>query len=52
MEQTFFDIDSRLLKIDEEIIKSTKEQFEKIDDIARYNQQKVLSCFIKMCAKN
>ncbi|MBR2044000.1 MAG: methionine gamma-lyase family protein [Clostridia bacterium] len=47
MEQTFFDIDSRLLKIDEEIIKSTKEQFEKIDDIARYNQQKVLSCFIK-----
>ena len=47
MEQTFFDIDSRLLKIDEEIIKSTKEQFEKIDGIARYNQQKVLSCFIK-----
>lgn len=47
MEQTFFDIDSRLLSLDSQIIKETKEQFEKIDCIAQYNQQKVLSSFIK-----
>lgn len=47
MEQTFFNIDKRLLSLDEEIIKETRAQFEKIDDITRYNQQKVLSSFIK-----
>ena len=47
MENSFFDIDEKLLKLDSEIIGETKAQFEKIDDIARYNQQKVLSAFIK-----
>jgi cystathionine beta-lyase family protein involved in aluminum resistance len=47
MENSFFDIDEKLLKLDSEIIVETKAQFEKIDDIARYNQQKVLSAFIK-----
>lgn len=47
MKQTFFDIDSKLLNLDEQIIKETKEQFERIDSIAQFNQQKVLSAFIK-----
>lgn len=47
MEQTFFNFDEKLLSIDSEIIKETKEQFEKIDNIVQYNQQKVLSAFIK-----
>ncbi len=47
MEQTFFNFDEKLLSIDSEIINSTKEQFEKIDSIVQYNQQKVLSAFIK-----
>lgn len=47
MEQTFFDIDKRLLALDDEILKDTLEQFKKIDDIARFNQQKVLASFIK-----
>ena len=47
MEQTFFNFDERLLSIDSEIINETKEQFEKIDSIVQYNQQKVLSAFIK-----
>ncbi len=47
MENSFFDIDEKLLKLDSQIIWETKAQFEKIDDIARYNQQKVLSAFIK-----
>ena len=47
MEQTFFNIDKRLLSLDEEIIEEIKTQFEKIDHIAQYNQQKVLSSFIK-----
>ncbi len=47
MDNTFFDIDSRLLKLDNSIIEEIKPIFGKIDDIARYNQQKVLSAFIK-----
>lgn len=47
MEQTFFNFDEKLLSIDSEIIEETKEQFEKIDNIVQYNQQKVLSAFIK-----
>ncbi|MBE6728625.1 MAG: hypothetical protein E7568_00135 [Ruminococcaceae bacterium] len=47
MEQTFFNFDKRLLSLDTEIISDLKGQFEKIDSIVQYNQQKVLSAFIK-----
>lgn len=47
MENTFFDIDGKLLALDNTVIEEIKPLFERIDDIARYNQQKVLSAFIK-----
>lgn len=47
MEQTFFNFDERLLSIDTKIMQGLTERFKKIDDIVQYNQQKVLSAFIK-----
>ncbi len=46
MENKFFNIDEKLLTLDNEIINETREQFRRIDEIAQYNQQKVLSAFI------
>lgn len=46
MENKFFNINEKLLTLDNEIINETREQFGKIDEIAQYNQQKVLSAFI------
>ena len=46
MENKFFNINEKLLTLDNKIINETREQFGKIDEIAQYNQQKVLSAFI------
>ena len=43
----FFNIDERLLKIGKEAIEMAEPVFKDIEDITRYNQQKVLSAFIK-----
>lgn len=43
----FFDIDSNILKASEKAIKKTEKEFKKIDEITDFNQQKVISAFIK-----
>lgn len=43
----FFDIDSRILKASDQALEKVKKQFETIDEITEYNQQKVISAFIK-----
>lgn len=43
----FFDIDSRLLKISDEALKMCKNEFDAAQEISAYNQNKVLSAFIK-----
>ncbi|MBO7218227.1 MAG: methionine gamma-lyase family protein, partial [Clostridia bacterium] len=43
----FFKIDDSLLKLDEKALSMCRPIFEGIDEIARYNQHKVLSAFIK-----
>ena len=43
----FFNIDSRILKASDEALKKVEKEFKKIDDITEYNQQKVISAFIK-----
>ncbi len=43
----FFDIDSKILKASEKAIKKTEKEFKKIDEITEFNQQKVISAFIK-----
>lgn len=43
---SFFDVEDKLKLKDAEAIKLSKEQFEKIDKVREYNQQKVLSAFI------
>lgn len=43
----FFDIDSRILKASDQALEQVKKQFETIDEITEYNQQKVISAFIK-----
>lgn len=43
----FFDIDSKILKASEKAIKKTEKEFKKIDEITDFNQQKVISAFIK-----
>ena len=43
----FFKFDDELLLLGEQAKTDCREAFEKIDDIARYNQQKVLSAFTK-----
>ncbi len=43
----FFKIDERLQTASEKALLNAKASFERIDDITEYNQQKVLSAFIK-----
>ena len=43
----FFNIDERLLKIGEEALEMAEPVFKEIEKTTRYNQQKVLSAFIK-----
>ncbi len=43
----FFEIDERLLKIGEEALEMVEPVFKEIEKTTRYNQQKVLSAFIK-----
>ena len=44
---SFFDIDNALLKRADEALLSCKDKFNEIDKITEFNQQKVLSAFIK-----
>ncbi|MBP3706880.1 MAG: methionine gamma-lyase family protein, partial [Clostridia bacterium] len=44
---SFFDFDPRLLEYDKKATQLSKEQFEGIEKITEYNQQKVLAAFIK-----
>ena len=44
---SFFNIDERLMKLGEEASRKVENIFKNIDMIAEYNQQKVLSAFIK-----
>ena len=44
---SFFNIDERLLKLNGETIEKCGERFKEIDEVAEYNQLKVLSAFIK-----
>lgn len=44
---SFFDFDKRLLEYDKKALDKVKPLFEGIDEITEYNQQKVLSAFIK-----
>ncbi len=44
---SFFDFDEALLKYDRRATELARNQFEKIDRITEFNQQKVLSAFIK-----
>ena len=43
----FFNIDESLLELDKKALEMCRPVFERIDEIARYNQHKVLSAFIK-----
>ena len=44
---SFFNIDERLLELNEEITQKCSERFKEIDSVTEYNQLKVLSAFIK-----
>ncbi|MBO5726031.1 MAG: methionine gamma-lyase family protein [Clostridia bacterium] len=44
---SFFDFNEKLLTLSEQAKIDCEKEFKQIDDIARYNQQKVLSAFIK-----
>ena len=44
---SFFKFDEKLLALGEQAKDECANEFRRIDDIARYNQQKVLSAFIK-----
>ena len=44
---TFFNFSERILELDKEVMANCKKQFETIDENTYYNQQKVLSAFIK-----
>ncbi|MEE0946775.1 MAG: methionine gamma-lyase family protein [Acutalibacteraceae bacterium] len=46
MSNNFFNINEKLLSLDSQVLSEIKEQFEKIENITKYNQQKVLSAFI------
>ncbi len=43
----FFNIDERLMRLDEKILAEISPRFKEIDDITEYNQLKMLSAFIK-----
>ncbi len=47
MDTQFFTIDSRLQTLSQEALKASKTSFDRIDEITEYNQQKVLSAFIR-----
>ena len=47
METCFFDVDSRLMAISDRAELAAKEAFASIDRITEYNQQKVLSAYIR-----
>ncbi len=47
MNTPFFDIDQRLLSIGDEAERATRQAFSHIEDITEFNQQKVLSAFIR-----
>lgn len=44
---SFFNIDNRILSASDKALKKVENQFKKIDKITEYNQQKVISAFIK-----
>lgn len=43
----FFDIDEKIIKLSAMAEKNSRQAFERISEITRYNQQKVLSAFIR-----
>ena len=43
----FFNIDERLMQLDEKILAEISPRFKETDDITEYNQLKMLSAFIK-----
>ena len=43
----FFNIDEKILNVSDKALEKAKDQFKIIDEITEYNQQKVLSAFIK-----
>ena len=47
MKQTFFKIDEKVQSAADKALEKINPQFKSIDEIAEYNQQKVLSAFIK-----
>ncbi len=47
MLEQFFDLDKRLIKLAEKAEKQAKAAFDRIEDIASYNEAKVLRAFIK-----
>ncbi|MBE6806434.1 MAG: hypothetical protein E7527_00250 [Ruminococcaceae bacterium] len=47
MERTFFDVDPRLTEVSERAEAAAKEAFQRIEEITEYNQQKVLSAYIR-----
>jgi hypothetical protein len=44
---TFFNIDERIEAASAKALETAKTQFDKIDEITEYNQQKVISAFIR-----
>ena len=47
MDTSFFQVDSRLAAIADQVDANTKDVFARIDEISTYNQQKVLSAYIR-----
>ncbi|MGN1480122.1 MAG: methionine gamma-lyase family protein, partial [Acutalibacteraceae bacterium] len=47
MKQTFFNIDKKIQLAADKALENTREQFKRIEKISEFNQQKVLSAFIK-----
>ena len=47
MESTFFDVNPRLMEVSLRAESAAKEAFRRIDEVAEYNQQKVLSAYIR-----
>lgn len=47
MKQAFFNIDKKILLAADKALENTREQFKRIEEISEFNQQKVLSAFIK-----
>ena len=46
-ENSFFEISDKIKAAGEAALEKAKAKFEEIDDIAEYNQQKVLAAFIR-----